>query len=70
MLVVDMNAQFLKKAGNKVIMKCEDGQQIRETLAGLRNPGDVSTLKTTIIGYNSNKEIVAKFEITWSFKRK
>lgn len=35
MLVVDMNAQFLKKANNTIVMKCEDGLQINETIAGL-----------------------------------
>ena len=70
MLVVDMNAQFLKKANNTIVMKCEDGLQINETIAGLSKKGDFATFKTTIFGHNPNNEIVAKFEITWSFKRK
>lgn len=70
MLVVDMNAQFLKKASSPILMKCEDGRRIKETLAALSKQGDIATLKTTIHGHDSHNEIVAKFEITWSFKRK
>ncbi|AKP52669.1 DUF4442 domain-containing protein [Cyclobacterium amurskyense] len=70
MLVVDLNAQFVKKADAEITMQCEDGHLIQQTLSGLAQPGDTSTLKTTIIGHNPNNEIVAKFEVTWSFKRK
>ncbi len=70
MLVVDINAQFLKKANKQITMICEDGEQIKQTLAGLPNSGDTAVLKTTIIGHNPTNEMVAKFEITWSFKRK
>jgi hypothetical protein len=70
MLVVDMNAQFLKKAIHPIVMKCEDGLRIKETLAGLSKQGDIDTLKTTIHGHDAHNDIVAKFEITWSFKRK
>ncbi|WP_339924688.1 DUF4442 domain-containing protein [uncultured Cyclobacterium sp.] len=70
MLVVDINGQFFKKANDQITMTCEDGQRIKETLEGLPNSGDTAMVKTTITGYNPAEEMVARFDITWSFKRK
>lgn len=70
MLVVDFNAQFIKKANKQVTMKCEDGELIKQTLSTLPNSGDTAVLKTTVTAHHPDSEMVAKFEVTWSFKRK
>jgi acyl-coenzyme A thioesterase PaaI-like protein len=70
MLVVDFNAQFIKKANKKVTMKCEDGELIKQKLSGLSNSGDTAVVITTVMAHHPDNEVVAKFEITWSFKRK
>lgn len=70
MLVVDFNAQFIKKANKEVTMKCEDGEIIKQKLSDLSKPGDTAVVVSTVTAHHPDNEVVAKFEITWSFKRK
>ena len=70
MLVVDFNAQFIKKANKMVTMKCGDGELIKQKLSDLSMPGDTAVVVSTVTAHHPDNELVAKFEITWSFKRK
>ncbi|WP_194777782.1 DUF4442 domain-containing protein [Pararhodonellum marinum] len=69
MLVVGLKAEFFKKANQKITFTCQDGLAVRDLLGRLE-PGESETLTMVAFGTNPEKETVAKFYITWSFKRK
>ena len=62
--------EFLKKATGEILFSCQQGQEIKETILKCINSQSSQTITTTSIGINENKEEVAKFYITWSFKSK
>ena len=70
MLVINMEANFSKKATGRTRFSCEDGQQIREAVERAKATGEAQTVKTHSIGTLDTGEIVADFFITWSFKAK
>jgi hypothetical protein len=69
MLVVDFRAEYFKKASSKITFACEQGNELFELIDGM-NPGDTSQLTMVSTGKNSSGETVARFYVTWSFKRK
>lgn len=70
MLVVKMEVAFLKKATGVILFSCEDGPLIQNTIDEAITSGEGKTIICKSIGKNSNNEIVAEFNITWSFKAK
>ncbi|HMU02766.1 MAG TPA: hypothetical protein PJ990_04045, partial [Saprospiraceae bacterium] len=70
MLVVDFRAEFFKKADQKIFFTCDQGLDLREKLDTLTQSGDSTTLTMTSSGKNKDGVEVARFYITWSFKRK
>lgn len=69
MLVVDFRAEYFKKASTKITFSCEQGNELFE-LIGRLNPGETSQLTMISTGKNTSGETVARFYVTWSFKRK
>lgn len=69
MLVVDFKAEFHKKANQKITLTCEQGSELFEMIDQLK-VNDTNKLTTVSTGRNPNGDVVAKFYITWSFKRK
>jgi hypothetical protein len=69
MLVVDFRAEYHKKANTKITFSCSQGEELFTLIEGL-NPGDTSQLTMISEGKNPSGETVAKFFVTWSFKRK
>ncbi|MCH7399405.1 DUF4442 domain-containing protein [Belliella sp. DSM 107340] len=69
MLVVDFKAEFHKKANQKITFKCEQGIEL-ETIIDKLQPGESDKLTMISTGYNPQSEVVARFFVTWSFKRK
>lgn len=69
MLVVDFRAEYHKKANSKITFTCDQGAELFDLIEGLR-PGDTSQLMMISTGKNTSGDIVAKFFVTWSFKRK
>lgn len=69
MLVVDFRAEYFKKASTKITFTCEQGNELFE-LIGRLNPGETSQLTMISTGKNTSGETVARFYVTWSFKRK
>ena len=67
-IVVNLNAEFLKKANSKVTFTCEDGllfeQGIKKCIA--ENKPIEITAKT--IGRMEDGTVVSIFNFTWSFK--
>ena len=70
MLVVKMEVTFLKKATGVILFTCEDGQMIQNAINEAIETGDGKTIVCKSVGKNSINEIVAVFNITWSFKAK
>jgi len=70
MLVLKVQGDFSKKAIGKTTFTCDEGLIIKQTIedAIASNEGKVITAKS--YGRNKSGEIVAQFEITWSFKVK
>lgn len=70
MLVVNLEAIFLKKATGKTLFECEDGLLIEQTIKEAAASGKATLFKARSIGTDANGDIVAEFNITWSFKAK
>lgn len=70
MLVVGMDAQFIKKATGKISFICNDGKKIAETINQSKISGEGKTVTTISSGFSETGEKVAEFKITWSFKAK
>lgn len=70
MLVVDIKGNFFKKATDITTFTCNDGQQVEEVIALTTTTKTAQTITMKSSGYNKANELVASFEITWSFKVK
>lgn len=69
MLVVDFRAQYSKKADTKITFSCEQGTELFRLIESLQ-PGQSEQLTMISVGRNISGEEVARFFVTWSFKRK
>ncbi|SFT56603.1 protein of unknown function [Algoriphagus locisalis] len=69
MLVVDFRAEYSKKANQKITFTCGQGQELGSLLESLQ-PNDTGKLTMISSGKNPQGEEVARFHVTWSFKRK
>ena len=70
MLVINMEANFTKKATGHTRFTCEDGPKIREAVERAKATGEAQTVKTRSVGTSKEGDTVAEFFITWSFKAK
>jgi hypothetical protein len=70
MLVVGLEAKFLKKATDIVFFSCEDGDAIDSVIQESIATGEGKTITCRSIGRNMAGEVVSEFLITWSFKAK
>lgn len=69
MLVVDFRAEYFKKANQKITFTCDQGVELYRILKSLQ-PNDTDKLTMLSSGKNPQGEEVARFYVTWSFKRK
>ena len=69
MLVVDFRAEYFKKANQKITFTCTQGRELFTLLESLQ-PTDTGKLTMISSGKNQQGDEVAKFYVTWSFKRK
>ncbi len=69
MLVVDFRAEYYKKANQKITFTCAQGLELVALIDSLA-VGDSDKLTMISTGTNTDGEEVAKFFVTWSFKRK
>ena len=68
MLVVDMRAEFSKKAVGVITFTCADGGAIAAAVKNSQETWEGSSLETVSIGRNEAGEEVARFWITWSYR--
>lgn len=70
MLVTRVMGDFTKKANTRTSFTCEDGSRIRQAIEDAIRTKESRTFHARSIGRNPQGDIVAQFEITWSFKIK
>lgn len=70
MLIVKMEATYLKKAIGTTTFTCAEGASLKEAIEKAIATGDPQTLVTRSSGVNEQGESVAEFLFTWSFKIK
>ncbi len=70
MLVVHLEAEFLKKATGVTTFTCQDGEEIQQAIELAINSREATSLRAKSIGTNEKGEVVARFYVTWSFKAK
>ena len=70
MLVLKVKGDFNKKATGKTFFTCEDGLLMKQTIEEAISRREGRTLTVKSYGRNAANEIVAEFDITWSFKAK
>lgn len=71
MLIVSMEATFLKKATSWVTFTCEDGAAIQAAVQKAISSGEAQSIAATSVGVQEDTgAVVAKMSFTWSFKQK
>ncbi|MBD1398059.1 DUF4442 domain-containing protein [Pontibacter sp. JH31] len=70
MLVVHMEADFMKKAVGRISFSCEDGARIKAAADQTKITGEGVTVVATSIGTDESGDKVAEFRFTWSLKAK
>lgn len=70
MLVTDIKGNYVKKATSLTTFICNDVKNIFETVERAKIGVEGETVTTKAVGTDQNGEIVARFAITWSIKRK
>ena len=68
MLVLNVKGEFIKKAVGRTTFTCEDGNEIKNVIEQAIATGEGKSITIRSTGRNADNEIVAEFEITWSFK--
>jgi hypothetical protein len=69
MLVVDFRAEYHKKANQKITFTCNQGREL-ENLVDELKPGESNTITMISTGTNPEGEMVARFLVTWSIKKR
>lgn len=70
MLVIKTEAEYYKKASDKTTFVCEDGEKMKECIAKTISDGEGVAFTAQSTGFSESGVVIAKFLITWSFKRK
>jgi hypothetical protein len=70
MLVTKMEANYYKKATGYTRFTCMQGMAIKEMVEKAITTGEGQVITITSTGRNEQDELVAAFQITWSFKAK
>jgi hypothetical protein len=69
MLVVDFRAEYFKKANEKITFTCNQGLELFELIERMEING-TGQLMMVSSGKSTSGEELARFYVTWSFKRK
>ncbi|MFN8244424.1 MAG: thioesterase [Ferruginibacter sp.] len=70
MLVLKIQGNFSKKAVGRTTFTCEEGAAIRQCIESAIAAGQPRIITAKSYGRNAANEIVAEFDITWTFKVK
>ena len=70
MLVVRIEAEFLKKAADTLLFTCEEGQAVADAVRKTVETGEAQLLRMCSVGTLPDGSEAARVWITWSLKRK
>jgi Domain of unknown function (DUF4442) len=70
MLVMKVLGDFTKKAVGRTTFTCDEGLVIKQTIEDAISSKEGRIITARSYGRNAAGEVVAQFEITWSFKVK
>ncbi|MDP2235285.1 MAG: DUF4442 domain-containing protein [Bacteroidales bacterium] len=70
MLVLEMKAEFIKKAKTRIRFKSTDGDTIAEAVLQCVKGNEGRTVVVATDGLDDDGNLVARFWFTWTFKRK
>ncbi|NOR42690.1 MAG: thioesterase [Gammaproteobacteria bacterium] len=70
LIIVELKAEFVKKAQSKVTFSCVDFDKITNAVAQLKCTGDIAMVTARTTGRDVDDNEVANFYFTWSFKRR
>ena len=70
MLVVGLKAEFYKKAVGKILFSCQNTAEIYTAAQEALDTKQPTTATAIAVGTSQDGTVVAKFEITWSFKHR
>jgi hypothetical protein len=70
MLVVGLKVSFMKKATGVIIFRCDQGKEISATIQKSIETGEGQTIEALTIATDQQGDIVAEFNVIWSFKAK
>lgn len=70
LLVVGLEARFVKKVTGKVFFTCADGEAIAATVEKAIATGEPQSIGCVSVGTDGSGTVVSEFVITWSFKVK
>lgn len=69
-LIVNLQANFHKKATGKIKFTCKDGMKIQQAIDAAYSSKESQVIQCSSTGLNENNEVVADFVFTWSMKVK
>lgn len=69
-IIVDLKANFLKKAVDRVYFTCDEGNKAFEAVNHCIESGEAAEATFKTIGKMKDGTIVSEFEFTWSFKQR
>ena len=67
-IIVDLKAEFVKKAQSKVTFSCADYKEIYAAISKLNQADDTVIITAKSVGRDADGNEVATFYFTWSFK--
>ncbi|MBM3413029.1 MAG: DUF4442 domain-containing protein [Bacteroidetes bacterium] len=70
MLVIRVESQFFKKATGVIRFTCNQGKELQTAIQKAYDTGESVELAVVSSGHDQQGAEVARFLITWSFKRK
>lgn len=69
-IIVDMKAEFSKKATGRTFFTCENGHMAYEAVAKCQSTKEAEAVTFTTVGRMEDGTEVSRFEFTWSFKER
>lgn len=69
-IIVNLKAEFSKKATGRTYFTCEDGQKAFDAVENAIKTGEAQMATFKTIGKMADSTVVSTFEFTWSFKQR
>lgn len=70
LLIVNLRAEFSKKASSKIVFTCSDGEKYMHGISKCIESGESVSVEGRAEGVDNKGEVVSVFYFTWSFKER